>query len=139
AVRLPAPTPRGRPRTRIPRWGRARTRTTRRLFRHARPSAGTALRLRQRRSGGKCVGEGWTRASPVSANQLEAAPTASIVAACARCRFGTTVPWGRLVGLVGVAPSARLDEARIHLNYWSLTVARVREQANTQAVACPPV
>jgi hypothetical protein len=51
----------------------------------------------------------------LSAKEVEAAPTASIVALS--CRFFTTVPCGRLVGLVGEAPSARLDEARIQLNY----------------------
>jgi hypothetical protein len=41
------------------------------------------MRLRQRRSEGTCVGLGRTWASPVSANELEAAPTASIVTAFA--------------------------------------------------------
>ena len=41
------------------------------------------MRLRQLGSGGTCVGKGWTWASPVSANEREAAPTASIVTAFA--------------------------------------------------------
>src|SRR5262245_40826146 len=56
---------------------------TRSLFRHARSSAGRTMRLRQQWSLGTCVESGWTWASPVSANEQEAAPTAPIVTACA--------------------------------------------------------
>jgi hypothetical protein len=53
----------------------------------------------------------------VSAIEEKAALTALIVAAFAAASSTTVLPGSRLVGLVGEAPSARLDEARIHLNY----------------------
>ena len=70
------------------------------------------MRLRQERSEERCDGWGWTWASPVSAKELEAAPTASIVTAFAAASSTTVLRGSRLVGLVGEAPSARRDEER---------------------------